>query len=150
MPSREREWRSWAAAALLLASFWLPVCQGWAGAQPTEGSPFRSLGKWVLGEEGQPLAPPQPGRRAAGLQTSGLSYDGRQLWSVGDQRSNFPASLFAIDPSTGRLRRPPIPLRVGPTTQGEIPARLREANPDLEGVAVLPGSPLHFYIVLEK
>ena len=110
---------------------------------------FLGKGRWVLDQRGQAVAPPIPGGRMMGLQTSGLSYDGTFLWSVGDQRSNFPGNVFHVDPNTARLVADPIRLEVTPGTQGEVPERLLTANPDLEGLCIKPGDPLTLYITVE-
>jgi hypothetical protein len=106
-------------------------------------------GRWVLDQQGRPVSPPVPGGRTQGLQTSGLDYDGKSLWTVGDQRSNFPGHLLRINPESARLASDPIKLEVTPSTKGVIPERLGTANPDLEGLCLKPGDPLRFYIVFE-
>jgi DNA-binding beta-propeller fold protein YncE len=107
-------------------------------------------GRWVLDQQGRPVAPPVPQGRMQGLQSSGLDYDGKSLWTVGDQRSNFPGYLLRIDPESARLAGDPIKLEVTSQTKGVIPERLSTGNPDLEGLCLKRGDPLLFYIVVEN
>jgi uncharacterized protein YjiK len=101
-------------------------------------------GRWVLMQDGQP-APSDDFQR--GLQTSGLAWDGKVLWSVGDQRSTFPGHLYAIDPQSGRLDRAPIPLV---TSDPAIQARLDAwSRLDMEDIAILSLRERRFVIVLE-
>src|SRR5690242_3885697 len=67
-------------------------------------------GRWVLDQQGRPVAPPGPEARMQGLQTSGLDYDGKSLWTVGDRRSNYPGHLLRINPESARLASDPIKL----------------------------------------
>lgn len=106
-------------------------------------------GRWVMDPRGGAVAPPLAGGRMMGLQTSGLSYDGVHLWSVGDQRTNYPASIFKIEPPTGRLAATPMRLAVTAGTQGDIPLRLPNRNPDLEAIWVGPDSS-PWYIAIES
>ena len=115
-------------------------------AAGNEGSPrtVTAVGHWILMADGQ-AAPSDSFIR--GLQTSGLAFDGKLLWSVGDQRSAFPGHLFAIDPSTGWLERQPIPLLAQDPT---IRARLKSwGKLDLEGIAIFPGLGRTFVAVIE-
>src|SRR5262249_30283287 len=79
---------------------------------------LRTKGRWVLDSEGKPIAPPVAEGRMQGLQTSGLAYDGKLLWAVGDQRSNFAGHIFRIDPATARLVGDPVKLDLGEKTLG--------------------------------
>lgn len=82
-----------------------------------------------------------------GLQTSGLAWDGKLLWSVGDQRSAFPGHLFAIDPLTARLDRLPIPLTA---EREEIRRQLNAwGRIDLEGIEVLSRDDRRFVVLVE-
>jgi hypothetical protein len=110
---------------------------------------LRCKGRWVLDQQGRPVAPPVPGGRTQGLQTSGLDYDGKSLWTVGDRRSNYPGHLLRINPENARVASDPIKLEVTPHTKGVIPERLGTGNPDLEGLSLKRGDPLLLYMVLE-
>ncbi len=82
-----------------------------------------------------------------GLQTSGLAWDGRLLWSVGDQRSEFPGHIFAISPETSRLVRAPVALR---SDHENIEAQLRAwGRIDLEGIEILSRVENRFLVVVE-
>jgi len=97
-------------------------------------------GAWVLDADGKPIGP-QGFRR--GLQPSGLVYRDGQLWSIGDQRSEYPNHVFRIDPRTGRLIGKPIRLDPEPPAGAES-ADFQEyraiPNCDFEGLAVVPGA----------
>jgi hypothetical protein len=83
-----------------------------------------------------------------GLQTSGLAWDGRLLWSVGDQRSTFAGCLLPIDPQTGRLVRPPVPLVA---ERPEIRKQLDTwGRLDAEGIDVLSRAERRFVVLLES
>jgi hypothetical protein len=114
-----------------------------------ESRTLRTKGRWVLDSQGKPIAPPTAGGRMQGLQTSGLDYDGKFLWAVGDQRSNFAGHVFRIDPNTARLVGDPVKLDLRSKMPGGIPESLRVTNPDLEGLCVKRGDPLIFYIAVE-
>jgi uncharacterized protein YjiK len=115
-------------------------------AQPVS---LRTKGRWVLDSGGKSIAPVVAGGRMQGLQTSGLAYDGKFLWAVGDQRSNFAGHIFRIDPSTARLVGNPVKLELNSKTSGGIPESLRVTNPDLEGLCLKRSDPLVFYIAVE-
>ena len=101
-------------------------------------------GRWVLMSDGQP-APSDDFLR--GLQTSGLAWDGKLLWSVGDQRSAFPGHLFAIDAQTARLVRMPIALTA---ERDEIRRRLKAwGRIDLEGIELLSRDDRRFVVLVE-
>lgn len=84
-----------------------------------------------------------------GLQTSGLDYDGQNLWAVGDQRSNFAGQIFRINPLDGKLVGEQVSLNLSAPLTGTLPTSLRTANPDLEGICLKRGNPLLFYMVVE-
>jgi DNA-binding beta-propeller fold protein YncE len=115
-------------------------------AQPV---PLHIKGRWVLDSQGKPVAPPAPRGRMQGLQTSGLDYDGKYLWAVGDQRSNFAGQVFRIDPATARLVGDPVKLDFSVDVRGGLPDSLRTTNPDLEGLCLKRGDPLVLYIAVE-
>jgi len=115
-------------------------------AQPVS---LRTKGRWVLDSQGKPVAPPTAGGRMQGLQTSGLDYDGKFLWAVGDQRSNYAGHVFPIDPNTARLVGDPVRLQLDAEIPGGVPDSLRITNPDLEGLCLKRGNPLVFYIAVE-
>lgn len=105
---------------------------------PPPPTPVTLRGKWVLDREGRP-SPQDSFKR--GLQPSGLVFRAGELWSVGDQRSEYPGHLFRIDPSTGRLVEKPIPLEVPPRKDGEsaeLEAYRGIRNSDFEGLALHP------------
>src|SRR5262249_5422311 len=79
----------------------------------------------------------------------GLAFDGKLLWAVGDQRSNFAGHIFRIDPATARLVGDLVKLDLSDKTLGGIPESLRISNPDLEGLCLKPGAPEVFYIAVE-
>jgi uncharacterized protein YjiK len=118
-------------------------------AAHSDHAALRTRGRWVLDSEGRPIAPPVVEGRMQGLQTSGLAYDGKFLWAVGDQRSNFAGHIFRIDPATARLVGDPVKLDFNGKTLGGIPESLRISNPDLEGLCLKIGDPLVFYIAVE-
>jgi hypothetical protein len=133
---------------LLLLFLTLPILLD-ASHLLVQSSALRCKGRWVLDQQGRPVAPPAPGERTQGLQTSGLDYDGKSLWTVGDRRSNSPGHLLRIDPESARLSADPIRLEVTSSTKGVIPERLGKSNPDLEGLCLKRGDPMLLYIVLE-
>lgn len=99
-------------------------------------TPATIRGRWVFDAEGRAVPPRQFER---GLQTSGLVFWKGVLWSVGDQRSEYPAHLFRIDPATSRLIGAPIPIRAVGGDAGSALADYRTIrNPDLEGITVHP------------
>lgn len=111
--------------------------------QSTAPPPLTLQGKWVLSAEGKAF-PPDDFRR--GLQPSGLAYLAGELWTIGDQRSEFPGALLRIDPRTGRLLGPPVPLEIPAGAEGQGPEfdelrGLARKNPDYEGLATVPGEP---------
>jgi len=130
--------------ALLLLTFPLVALGLAAGIQI-----LQVRGRWVLDSQGKPVAPPAPEGRMMGLQTSGLDYDGQNLWAVGDQRSNFAGQIFRINPLDGKLVGEPVRLNWGAALKGTLPTSLRTTNPDLEGLCLKRGSPLLFYIAVE-
>ena len=129
----------------------LAVDQPPAGSQPDAPPSVsrRARGVWVLDVDGRAVGP-ESFRR--GLQTSGLTVRKGELWSVGDQRSQFPGHLMAIDPKTGRLVRDPIPLRVPKRQKGENPhfeTYRKIPNSDFEGLVVSPVDADRFFAVTE-
>lgn len=129
---------------ILILPFLLAALRLAAGPQA-----LQVKGRWVLDPEGKPVAPPELEGRMMGLQTSGLDFDGKNLWAVGEQRSNFAGEIFRIDPLNGTLVNGPIQLDLSSPVQGNLPAALRTANPDLEGLCLRRGNPLVFYVVVE-
>jgi uncharacterized protein YjiK len=120
------------------------MCMGLAIAIAAELPVVVTRGLWVLLQDEQP-APTDDFQR--GLQTSGLAWDGTLLWSVGDQRASYPGYLYAIDPQSGRLVRPPIPLAASePSIQARLDAWRRL---DLEDIAILSVAERRFVAVLE-
>lgn len=111
---------------------------------------FRLLGRWVLEAGEATNFPPEPNSRQQGLQTSGLSYDGQFLWSIGDQRSVFPSTIVRIDPESGLLQEPFFPLRLTEESSGKVPVRLEKGNPDFEGLVVTDETPQRFFAVIES
>lgn len=89
-------------------------------------------GSWVLTSDGKTV-PGESFRR--GLQTSGLFHDRGLLWSLGDQRSQFPGHLLLIDTTSSRIVG--CPIRLEPPTKGGGPlmdAYRALPNSDLEGL----------------
>src|SRR5215467_3111765 len=113
-----------------------------------QSAPLHTKGRWVLDSQGNPIAPVS-GTRMQGLQTSGLDYDGKFLWAVGDQRSNFAGQIFRIDPASARLVADPVKLDFNANLRGGLPESLRTSSPDLEGLCLKSGNPLLFYIAVE-
>jgi phytase-like protein len=109
---------------------------------------LQTKGRWVLDPDGKPIRPPDAGGRMQGLQTSGLDFDGKFLWAVGDQRSNYAGNIFRIDPGTARLAGDPVKLDFG-SRKLEIPQSLRINNPDLEGLCIKDSERPTFYIAVE-
>lgn len=123
-----------------------------AGAGDLKGSPGKPtelIGKWVLDKDGKAIAP-EFFRR--GLQPSALAWRAGELWSLGDQRSQYPGHLFRIDPRTGRLHGAPLELELPAPRNGENPAfdtyRLIP-NSDFEGLTVHPRDPDILFAVTE-
>lgn len=114
--------------------------------------PIRTVtvrGRWVLDHEGRPTP---PGSFTRGLQTSGLVYSNGRLWSLGDQRSQYPGHVFAIDPHTGRLVSTPV----RPGFDDELSRRNPECkvyrgipNSDFEGLCRHPTDAKSFFAVTE-
>ncbi len=124
---------------------------------PTRPSPNRTIpiravtvrGRWVLDHKGRPTP---PGSFTRGLQTSGLVYSGGKLWSLGDQRSQYPGHLFAIDPRTARLISSPL----RPDFDADLSARNPEfdvyrgiPNSDFEGICRHPSEAKTLFAVTE-
>jgi uncharacterized protein YjiK len=121
---------------------WYSACLV-AAADPASFS-LSASGRWVQMNDGQSAASDDLRR---GLQTSGLAWDGKRLWSVGDQRSAFPGHLFAIDPRNGRLDRSPVPLHA---EREEIRRQLEVwGRIDLEGIEVLSRDERRFLVLVE-
>jgi uncharacterized protein YjiK len=103
-------------------------------AEEPAAAPVRLEGRWVLDAEGKPV-PPRVFER--GLQTSGLVLRGGELWSIGDQRGEWPGQLLRIDPRTARLKGGPIRLEAkGDRPHFDEYRAIR--NPDFEGLAADP------------
>ncbi len=139
----------------LFANFFFPLwllhCCASENSQGQSIEPVTVKGVWVLSAEGKPFP---PGKFKRGLQPSGLAFRKGELWSIGDQRSEFPGTLFRIDPGTGRLLGLPVPLELPARAGGErkdfaefrgIPG----GNPDFEGLALVPGNPNRFVAITE-
>ncbi|HLU49055.1 MAG TPA: hypothetical protein VK116_13260 [Planctomycetota bacterium] len=96
---------------------------------------LRIDGRWILDADGEAVEPDDFRR---GLQTSALTFHRRSLWSVGDQRSEYPGSLLEIDPESARLRGSPLRIEVADDVEADEDQlrRFREIpNIDLEGLA---------------
>ena len=115
----------------------------------TFAAPLVLKGKWVLDAQGRGVGPDSFRR---GLQSSGLMFRGGELWSVGDQRSQYPGHVFRIDPDTGRLIGSPLELRLPAPRDGEnrhfgtyrgIP------NSDFEGLTAHPRDARRLFAVTE-
>ena len=133
------------ALTLLAAIAWATPPEG-----PAAGNaPLVSRGIWVADADGKPTP---PGSFTRGLQTSGLIFREGELWSIGDQRSQFPGQIFRMDPRTARLLEGPVKLEVPPETAGENPefaAYRRIPNSDFEGFALHPLEPGSLYAITE-
>lgn len=94
-------------------------------------------GRWIFGFDGKPVLPRKFER---GLQTSGLVFRDGRLWSVGDQRSQFPGHIFLLGLKHDRLVAPPV--RTALAKDSELSPNAKEystvRNPDLEGLAIHP------------
>ena len=113
------------------------------------GAPLVSRGIWVADTDGKPTP---PGSFTRGLQTSGLIFREGELWSIGDQRSQFPGQIFRMDPGTARLLERPVKLEVPGETTGENPefaAYRRIPNSDFEGFALHPLETGSLYAITE-
>jgi hypothetical protein len=134
----------WIVAAALFS-------QGAAAAPPPDGNapPIALRGAWVAAEDGRPVP---PGSFTRGLQPSGLIARWGELWSIGDQRSEFPGHVFRIDPRTARLVGKPLRLELpdaAPGEDAEIAAYRAIPNSDFEGLAVHPKDPATLFAVTE-
>lgn len=112
------------------------------------GEPMRIEGRWVLDAAGQAV-PPREFER--GLQTSGLLFHAGDLWSIGDQRGEWPGQLLRIDPASARLKGEPVKLRLpDPLPENPLFADYRSIrNSDFEGLAADPKDPNVLYGVTE-
>jgi hypothetical protein len=121
---------------------------GGAAAKEEPAQPLRLEGRWVLDEEGRPV-PPRDFER--GLQTSALVFRSGELWSIGDQRAEWPGHLLRIDPRTARLKARPIKMvPVDPPSGNPLFDDYRSIrNPDFEGLALDPRDPRTLYGVTE-
>jgi hypothetical protein len=121
-----------------------------APAEATSATaPISLRGTWVLDAEGKPI-PPGPFKR--GLQPSGLAFRKGELWSVGDQRGEYPGHLLRIDPKTGRLIGKPVLLELPAKVDGEaedFEAYRKIPNSDYEGITLVPGDPGRLIAVTE-
>jgi hypothetical protein len=133
----------WIAAALFTGS---------AALASPEGAKVPSItlkGTWVADADGRPVS---PGSFTRGLQPSGLVTRRGELWSIGDQRSEFPGHFFRIDPATGRLIGKPIRLELpgdGEDGGEEVTAYRGIPNSDFEGLAIHPKDADTFFAVTE-
>src|SRR2546426_3500580 len=113
--------------------------------------PVKLRGKWVLDAEGHSI-PVRLEARPRGLQTSGLLFRKGELWSVGDQRSEFPGCVFRMDTKTARLMGKPLRLELPLPAEKENPefAIYRGIpNSDFEGLIVHPLDPDTFFAITE-
>ena len=113
------------------------------------GAPLALRGIWVADAEGKPTP---PGSFTRGLQTSGLVFREGELWSIGDQRSQFPGQIFRMDARTARLLEKPVKLEVPeekPGENSEFAAYRRIPNSDFEGFALDPLEPGTLYAITE-
>jgi hypothetical protein len=130
----------------------------WAGvlllapaARAGSPEPIKVRGTWVLDAEGR-SSPVRLEARPRGLQTSGLVFRRGELWSVGDQRSEFPGCLFRLDPGTARLIGKPLTLELAPQGEKENPelaAYRGIPNSDFEGLALDPLDPRTLFAITE-
>ncbi len=112
-----------------------------AGSVSKQDQPaIRIVGRWLLNAEGQPV-PPRNFTR--GLQTSALAFRAGELWSMGDQRAEWPGRLLRIDPRSTRLIGGPIqPELSEPASGNPLFGEFRAIpNSDFEGLAVDPKDP---------
>jgi hypothetical protein len=113
------------------------------------GTAVELRGKWVLDSDGKAI-PPSSFRR--GLQPSALAWRRGELWSLGDQRSQYPGHLFRIDPRSGRLLGQPLRLRLPARKDGENPQfeiYRGIPNSDFEGLAPHPDDLNTFFAITE-
>ncbi len=115
---------------------------------PIRGATLR--GRWVLDHEGRPTLPESFTR---GLQTSALEYSGGRLWSLGDQRSQYPGHIFTIDPRTARLVaspvRPGFDADLTAASNPECEVYRGIPNSDFEALCRHPGEAGTFFAVTE-
>jgi uncharacterized protein YjiK len=113
-----------------------------------QAPPLLLEGRWVFDPEGKAVRPREFER---GLQTSALMARGDLLWTMGDQRSEWPGALLAIDPGTARLRWGPIKPRLEEPAGGNpLYAEYRSIrNSDFEGLAADPKDASTFYGITE-
>jgi len=136
---------------LFHALLWTLASAAAAAEGPKESpkaSPLLLEGRWVLDQEGKAVRPREFER---GLQTSALLTRGDLLWTIGDQRGEWPWALLAIDPATARLRWGPIKLRLGDPPGGN-PLFAEYAsirNSDFEGLAADPKDASVLYGITE-
>jgi len=151
---RSTEWGSVRSRFLGSTAILLLALSTWVGAEDrptTPDVPVTTLapvkGVWVLTSEGKTV-PAESFRR--GLQTSGLFHGQGLLWSVGDQRSQYPGHLLLVDPSTGRLVGRPIRLEAPDDDSDSLVAAYRAlSNSDLEGLTRHPSKIDTLYAVTE-
>jgi uncharacterized protein YjiK len=123
------------SAGLLLIA--LAPCASEVPASDAAPAPIASVGRWVLDAEGKAVAPREFER---GLQSSALVYGHGVLWSVGDQRSEYPGHVFRIDPERARISGKPLRVEAAgadlekPLFRDYFSIR----NPDFEGLAWHP------------
>ena len=142
------------SSTLLLCLFSLVV--GLAEtADDTEDSPVACRAqscRWVVDREGRAIGP-ETFRR--GLQTSGLVWSQQTLWSIGDQRGEYPEHLLRIDPLTGRLVGEPIALEISESLESSEDSRTQldrfraVSNSDFEGLTTHPRRRSVLFAVVE-
>ena len=133
---------SWLFLAILTG-----LCAGSPQASAGPDDPLR--GKWVLDPDGDAVGPQGIGR---GLQPSGLAFRDGEVWSIGDQRSEFHGHLLRIDPESGRLVGSPLKIEVPAATEGENPhfaTYRRTPRVDFEGLDFHPSDSNLLYAVTE-
>jgi hypothetical protein len=126
-PDRAARITAWALASLLAT----------AGSAATEPS-LELRGRWVFDKDGKAVGP-EAFRR--GLQLSALAWRKGELWTLGDQRGQYPGHLLRLDLASARLSAAPARLHVPEPAAGENRhfAAYREiANSDFEGLAFHP------------
>lgn len=127
---------------ILIVMLAIGVCLGsqactLSGQPVVQKAPPTLLGRWVLDSAGKPI-PPREFER--GLQTSGLLFYKGVLWSVGDQRSEYPGHLLRLKPESGWIMDKPIRIQVERDSKKSPLYRKYQSirNPDFEGIALHP------------
>jgi hypothetical protein len=134
--------------AVLAADAPAPGLPATAQARKEGPKALRMDGRWVLDEAGKPV-PPRDFER--GLQTGALVLRKGELWSIGDQRAEWPGRLLRIDPKTARLIGVPIAPVLKEPSGGNLRFNDYQSipNSDFEGLAKDPRDPTVLYGVTE-